>query len=502
MSPTPVSSRQPEPSPALAQSSLRSEQQSDNSTSSEQLLRASARLDRLDSDRFTLTERTYTHQYAALYFTRLNRLRPRVQAAANRRWASLSKPPPFVRILGLVPGVVSCVIGTIYVDMPLKPNVLELVTRKDSLVSDKDKVLLEDESGRIILTGDLVQRANLMTGVIAAFLGSENDSGEFQVADICYADFSPQAPLPHLSASNSNTHGPWIALLSGLEIGSTDSFDIRYMMLVDYLTGESGSEEDMQTAQGICRVVLCGDTLAKMKPMHDARNPKITGSTSTNTGGIGGQAIAFDGSAVDAADALLLSLAASMPVDVVPGPSDPTTAFLPQQPIHSSIFQRACRVSSLSMLTNPTTFAVEDTSFVVDSGQPLEDMHRMTSSARGIDLASHVLKWGHLAPTAPDTIWCHPFQMDDPLVLDTRPHVFVVGNQPRFDTRLVHMPRSGTGHASNGRDDPMDGEQENAKEDTETTRVILVPRFAETGVLVLVNTATLECKTVEFGCAV
>ena len=38
-------------------------------------------------------------------------------------------------------------------------------------------------------------------------------------------------------------------------------------------------------------------------------------------------------------------------------------------------------------------------------------------------------RWGHLAPTCPDTIGCFPYYEQDPFVLDTLPDVFIVGNQ-------------------------------------------------------------------------
>ena len=58
--------------------------------------------------------------------------------------------------------------------------------------------MLEDESGRIQLVGDVVTReledftsgnmANLLvTGIIMAALGRETASGEFQVVDVCFA---------------------------------------------------------------------------------------------------------------------------------------------------------------------------------------------------------------------------------------------------------------------------------------------------------------------------
>lgn len=81
-----------------------------------------------------------------------------------------------------------------------------------------------------------------------------------------------------------------------------------------------------------------------------------------------------------------------------------------------------------------------------------------------------------MAPTAPDTLFCYPFTDRDPFILTRTPDVYFVGNQPRFETRLV----------------------ESDKDSKVKARVVLVPSFAETGEIVLVNCATLETKLVRF----
>lgn len=123
------------------------------------------------------------------------------------------------------------IVGTVYVDMPGKPNVLEDVGRDVSVlsrtrvtppssvfcfkrflpepaprskyISDEDAVMLEDESGRVQLVGDALHRCidpdgrdegwgnKLVTGIIMAALGHETDSGSFEVSDVCFAGMAP-----------------------------------------------------------------------------------------------------------------------------------------------------------------------------------------------------------------------------------------------------------------------------------------------------------------------
>ena len=53
--------------------------------------------------------------------------------------------------------------------------------------------MLEDESGRIKLVGERLKNARLVTGVIMAALGMETPHGDFEVADLCFADMAPQS---------------------------------------------------------------------------------------------------------------------------------------------------------------------------------------------------------------------------------------------------------------------------------------------------------------------
>ena len=57
-----------------------------------------------------------------------------------------------------------------------------------------DRLELEDATGRVALTGT-VPTGQLVTGVVAAFLGSENSQGEFVVEDSCFVGLGPQAPV-------------------------------------------------------------------------------------------------------------------------------------------------------------------------------------------------------------------------------------------------------------------------------------------------------------------
>jgi DNA polymerase delta subunit 2 len=61
-----------------------------------------------------------------------------------------------------------------------------------------DQLAIEDEGGRVALTGAALPVGELVTGIVAALRGRVLPSGEFEVADVCFAVAAPQAPLPSL----------------------------------------------------------------------------------------------------------------------------------------------------------------------------------------------------------------------------------------------------------------------------------------------------------------
>lgn len=71
-------------------------------------------------------------------------------------------------------------------------------------------------------------------------------------------------------------------------------------------------------------------------------------------------------------------------------------------------------------------------------------------------------------------IGCYPFQDEDQFVIKECPHVYVVGNQPVFDTTIIEGPLG------------------------QIVRLIAVPGFKETGELVLLDSDSLEAEVIKF----
>lgn len=72
--------------------------------------------------------------------------------------------------------------------------------------------------------------------------------------------------------------------------------------------------------------------------------------------------------------------------------------------------------------------------------------------------------------------------------MEETPHIFFAGNQPEYASRLVH------GNLS------LDPSQADDHEglDGQKVRIVSIPKFSETGEIVLINLSTLESEVVRF----
>lgn len=461
--------------------------------------------------------KSYRHQYSNMYFTRLAMLKQPVMDHASAKWKDLPGKPVFVRrVLDVVKSQLCWIIGTVYMDMPLKPNVLEDLGRdysipppppREKFHSDDDAVMLEDESGRVKLVGERLHSTRLVTGVIIAALGMETANGDFEVVDICYPELAPFKEA-NLSGDDSmdvddcsSSEHEYLAVVSGLSMGDPSSGEAQVQMLVEYLTGETGGPDDQKLASQVTRLIIAGNSFSRVWTDNgdegNENRPRKFGSAA--------QAKFSTHPNVTLA-AHLQDLASALPVHVLPGADDPAGVILPQQPFPRAMFGKAAEFESFRCETNPVWLRIECDcksktaaqngarlstssghpvslirSVLVTSGQPVLDMYQYLPSppSTHLSIACSALKWRHLAPTAPDTLWCHPFRERDPFVLGETPDLYIVGCMPEFGTQLVG------------------GESRDGKR-SRKCRVVLVPNFSETGCLVLVNLRTLAVRCIHF----
>ncbi|CAG8565583.1 12063_t:CDS:10, partial [Racocetra persica] len=384
------------------------------------------------NDELLIKEKTF-RQYANLYFIRLLGLRTDVLNSAQKKWgSSLGLNVNMVnKILDVKLGVTCCIVGTVYTEMRFKPNILDEVTK---------------------------EREIIVTGLIMAVLGKENSEGSFEVCDICVAGLPYQPPKPII------TDDKYIALISGMNIGPNSSSALQLQLMTEYLTGELGNSFVQDYTSKIARMIVAGNSLQEAKVVEDEKKEKKYGYDSSS----------YNAQPIFDLDNILNEICSELPVDLMPGSNDLANTFLPQQPFISSLLPKTCQNSSFRRVTNPYWCGIDGVVFLGTSGQTIDDIAKYVEDEDRLKLAEQTLHWRHVAPTTPDTLWCHPFRDYDPFIMKQTPHVYFIGNQKEFATTIIKGPEQ------------------------QCVRIILLPSFAETGNIVLVNLKNLECHTISF----
>jgi DNA polymerase delta subunit 2 len=130
-------------------------------------------------------------------------------------------------------------------------------------------------------------------------------------------------------------------------------------------------------------------------------------------------------------------------VDVMPGDKDASNFTLPQQPGHRALLPKTARFTSFRPVTNPHEVDLHGVRLLGCSGQSVADVMRYSKTALPLpesgapidypallaasdrseapaltehDCLRSLYEWGHIAPTAPDTLggfdcctaWCVP----------------------------------------------------------------------------------------------
>ncbi|XP_034224574.1 DNA polymerase delta small subunit isoform X3 [Prunus dulcis] len=330
------------------------------------------------------------------------------------------------------------------------------LVKPHNFVHPDDHLVLEDESGRVKLAG-MLSPSVYVTGSIVGLHGKETDAGDFLVLDVLEAGLPPQIELPLKSREDK-----YVVFVSGLRVGSSSSNPLQFQLLVDHITGHLGDEKEQGIAAQIVHVVIAGNSIEVPRGLLNGQNlaSKDQSRLSEPTKEL---------------DILLTQIAAGLPLDIMPGLDDPANFALPQQPLNRCLFPGSSAYNTFRSCTNPHCFDLDDIRFLGTSGQNIDDLEKYSEAKDKLEFVERTLRWRHLAPTAPNTLGCYPFTDRDPFLIESCPHVYFIGNQDKYDSRLVK--------GSEG----------------QMVRLICIPKFCETGVAVVLNLGTLECHTLSFG---
>ena len=282
--------------------------------------------------------------------------------------------------------------------------------------------MLEDDSGRLRLTGAFLQTVMLVTGCIVAAMGTENANGEFEVLDLKVAD------LPHqpdrwerddsalengIKSKQVRSSEGKIAFVSGLGIGEDETDNLRLDLLTEYLTGDSCGDSDKLATSKISRLVIAGNSLgetAMLPADEETSNKKFRYDSSS-----------YNPIPTAHLDDFLSTLLPSLPITILPGDLDPANVSLPQQPIHPALLPQSRAYAALpgaeepgwfDMVSNPWTGDIDGWRMFGTGGQTVSDIFKYVEGDERLDMMENMLRWRCMAPTAPDTL-CKHSKMDD-----------------------------------------------------------------------------------------
>ncbi|PJF16499.1 hypothetical protein PSACC_03684 [Paramicrosporidium saccamoebae] len=214
---------------------------------------------------------------------------------------------------------------------------------------------IEDESGRLELSfSEFGRELSPVTGTCMAIRGFERPDGKFEFKDYLLPGLAPSSRV-----------ATYAAIVSGLQFGHDEQDDLSIDLLFDFLMGNHQLETQIPACQ-ISSVVCLILGIQSLLVRND--------------------------------------MGMTMYVVVIPGSTDPVGCALPQHPFKRGILPSSAKSPNTVLLANPSVVSLEGGSFLLTSGQNIEDMLRYTNDKDPLKMAELVLNSRHIAPSAPDTL--------------------------------------------------------------------------------------------------
>lgn len=362
------------------------------------------------------------------------------------------------------------VIGTIFKRMKLQPDVVEELSKGGFHIkcerylghytSQDDTLVLEDSEESIQLVGNINPK-RFVTGIVVALLGvSIDDGSQFMVFDICFAEpnrqllyddilTQPYTDQPGIPPTIADLQPCYLMIVSGLgfhhEMDKRSSLTKALQNMIDFIWGGAKYSNDPRSSR-VARILVAGNSL------HEDRLLENDDELSSQAISRGQDEIMFKmkqsrqvkqyAESIRAAqhmDDFFAQLSKTINVDVMPGPSDPSSHLMPQQPFHPCMFPKSCMFSTFNCTTNPHHAIYDDkVEVLATSGQNVDIISKFSGLKDPFDIMKCHLLWGNSAPSAPDNLYSVPYEDDDPYVMDFIPDIYVAGCQKEYKTDYYH----------------------------------------------------------------
>ncbi|XP_015592070.1 DNA polymerase delta small subunit [Cephus cinctus] len=422
------------------------------------------------SVRFSQEKQDYSVQFAHVYSARLNELKDILIKEICKKWGSIR----IVKLAELeeVENERCVIIGTQFKHQQWKPSILKELGDDHDLIptvprndycSEKDVPFLEDEMLRVKLVGDKVNIKDIVTGIVCAVLGHEKADGTFEVEDWCFPGCAPKTITPEPVTKGK------VLILSGLDMVH-HSQSLSQSLLTEWICGMAGNSIAQAEEASIVRVIIAGNGVRS--------SPEIFSSTGLYSGKAKDREVYKEtAEGTKRLDSFINELAQCCLVTLMPGQHDPTGVMLPQKPLHPCMLPKSSRYENFTGVANPWSGKIGTRVFLGTSGQPIEDIMRVSGLANGTPLEwlAKTLVWRHLCPTAPDTLPSYPYCGKDLFIIHECPDIYFVSNMDKFETKLW------------------------IGQDGQRVRLISVPQFSTTNTAVLVDLDSLDTQIVSFG---
>lgn len=118
---------------------------------------------------------------------------------------------------------------------------------------------------------------------------------------------------------------------------------------------------------------------------------------------------------------------------IVPGPNDPTTEFLPQEPLHPMLLGNS---SNIVYMTNPGNIRIGDKNYKLINSQVLKEYFKYGKNDDEYSVMKQIVKTRVLAPFCPDTLDTVPYCTVDPFILDDCEGLIFGGCSETFATQF------------------------------------------------------------------